>query len=99
MLRKTDTILDDSAPRDPREAAKKDADAIVTAVVVGFSAGRLAAGQPGGVSAEADGLASLERVVGLLNKVVPGGGIKARRTPPWAEGSLITGATGGARLR
>jgi len=100
MLRKTDTILDDSAPRDPQETAKVDAAVIMTAVVVGFSAGRLAARQPVEFSAEAGDMPGLNQVVGLVNNVVGDiGTVGARQTPDWAYGSVVTGSTGGARLR
>ena len=100
MFRETHAILDNTP-----DVAQLDADVIMTATMAGFCAGRLAAGEPVAFSADPDkpaDLESLRHVVHRLDGVMPAhlrGRIEAVTAPPWTSGSLITGTSGGARLR
>ncbi len=109
MFRRWETILGPEGLRstgDTMDIAKVDADVIMTATVLGFTAGRLALGQPVEFTVDpTDGnakLDTLKHAVKLINlalgeKYSFGGEAIAKFAPDWHKGALITGSPGGAK--
>ncbi|RKH10769.1 hypothetical protein D7V97_12960 [Corallococcus sp. CA053C] len=82
--------------------AAKDADVIMTAAILGFSAGRLAVGHPVQFDSDDPNDAKLRGAVEKLNDALGirysfGGAVTCGVTPPWREGAMITGAAGASR--
>ncbi|HZM83189.1 MAG TPA: hypothetical protein VFC19_46345 [Candidatus Limnocylindrales bacterium] len=109
MFRRWETILGPKNLRstgDTMDIAKVDADVIMTAAVLGFTAGRLAQGEPVEFSVDPnDGQAKLEtlkKAVNLVNLALGknysfGGQAVANFAPKWHKGAVITGSPGGAK--
>lgn len=104
MVRQTEAILSSSAGGglEVSNLAMLDADVIMTAAVLGFSAGRLAVGHPVRFHSEAgDDAVKLDKAVSAINRILKpdylfGGAVTSGRTPSWQEGAMITGAAGAA---
>jgi hypothetical protein len=117
MFRRWSTILgpkDLKITGDPMDVAKLDADVIMTAAVLGFTAGQIAAGHPVEfVIAEEDAnpksekydqqkVKDLRRAVDRINHALAGyrvnGTAKVGKPVPWEPGAMITGASGAAAV-
>jgi len=108
MFRRTSTILGSDAKLDVTTAARLwalDADIIMTAVVLGFSAGHLAKGHPVTFHAPAGGeLEKLERAVDGINAALGErhrfqSEVHAAASPEWQRGARTTGAELPRRFR
>lgn len=81
-----------------------EADIIMTATILGFSAGRLAVGHPVQFDSKEKEDEKLKRVVKKLNDAIGSTYPKISKhvshgvTPPWKEGGMITGAPGASAL-
>lgn len=108
MFRRTSSILGAETDLDVAVAEKLaalDADVIMTAMVLGFSAGQLAKGNPMEFHApkgswdEEQLVLAVKRInVALGDTWRQGGEVKAGRTPEWEVGAMITGARDGEKL-
>ncbi|MFC7480263.1 hypothetical protein ACFQX7_09735 [Luedemannella flava] len=109
MYRHTTTILTDEvlSPKDAAERYKIEADVIMTATILGFTASRFAVGHPVEFAVDPtpapnedpeDRLAELreacDRINGALHHYRFGGEARAVFAPDWHKGALITGAVG-----
>lgn len=108
MFRRWSTILGPETLADDEQmtVANRDADVIMTAAVLGFTAGRLAVGDPVEYTVDPkDGqekLDALSATVARINSALGssysfGGKATAAFAPPWQQGAVITGAAGSAK--
>jgi hypothetical protein len=108
MFRRWPTILSETVPDDSTAAQVRllDADIIMTAAVLGFTAGRLAVGHPVEFAIDPresdEKLVPMRNTIARINKVLGdpyrfGGAAKVVTERDWSQGSMITGSPGAAK--